>query len=90
MRRSVCHGSSSLFILKNLSALIGLETNVYRSNSVEGALRGAFILTGLGLNWWKGLEDVHLSKELTRITPLEGDRLILLEKFKKWKELTKF
>ena len=82
--------SSSLFILKNLSALIGLETNVYRSNSVEGALRGAFILTGLGLNWWKGLEDVHLSKELTRISPLEGDRLILLEKFKKWKELTKF
>ncbi|KAL5260336.1 hypothetical protein ACHWQZ_G010457 [Mnemiopsis leidyi] len=77
--------SSSTFILESLSALTGLD--VYRSNCAEGALMGAFVVTGIGLNWWHSFADIELPKQATLISPLDCDRDLLLEKFKKWKTL---
>ena len=81
--------SSSQFILESLCAVTGID--VYRSNCVEGALMGAFYVAGLGLGWWNSLEDISLFTDLTQISPLkEEDGCTLLEKFEKWKTLTKY
>ena len=79
--------SSSRFILESLSALTG--RNVYRSDFVDGALMGAFLVAGLGLGWWKSLEDIISAKKLTQISPLKEDESKLSEKFEKWKTLLK-
>ena len=80
--------SSSTFILETLSALTGLD--VYKSNCAEGALMGAYFVSGLGLNWWHTFADIELREQVTLMSPLDCDRVKLLEKFEKWKTFVKF